>query len=44
MRADADLTARHDIREIAVGFQHVLHEVSARIANITLNRPERMNA
>jgi enoyl-CoA hydratase/carnithine racemase len=31
-------------REIAVTYQHILYEVSDRIATITLNRPDRMNA
>src|SRR3981081_276385 len=31
-------------REIAVTYQHILYEVSEKIATITLNRPDRMNA
>ena len=31
-------------REIAVTYQHILYEVSDKIATITLNRPDRMNA
>src|SRR6185312_10620220 len=31
-------------REIDVTYQHILYEVSDRIATITLNRPDRMNA
>jgi enoyl-CoA hydratase/carnithine racemase len=31
-------------REIAVSYQHILYDVSDRIATITLNRPDRMNA
>src|SRR4051812_19458463 len=31
-------------REIAVNYQHILYEVSDKIATITLNRPDRMNA
>src|ERR1700761_2435993 len=33
-----------NIREIAVTYQHILYEVSEKIATITLNRPDRMNA
>nr|WP_249167962.1 enoyl-CoA hydratase [Bradyrhizobium elkanii] len=36
------ITTRH--REIAVSYEHILYEVSDRIATITLNRPDRMNA
>jgi enoyl-CoA hydratase/carnithine racemase len=32
------------IREIAVAYQQILYDVSDRIATITLNRPDRMNA
>ncbi len=38
----ADNTDRH--RENAVTYQHILYEVSDKIATITLNRPDRMNA
>src|ERR1700761_4378992 len=31
-------------REIAVTYQHILYDVSEKIATITLNRPDRMNA
>src|SRR5437762_11118460 len=31
-------------REVAVNYQHILYEVSDKIATITLNRPDRMNA
>src|SRR5258707_4568804 len=31
-------------REIAVSYQHILYEVSEKIATITLHRPDRMNA
>ena len=31
-------------REIDVTYQHILYEVSEKIATITLNRPDRMNA
>src|SRR5665213_3616123 len=31
-------------RERQVTYQHILYEVSEKIATITLNRPERMNA
>jgi enoyl-CoA hydratase/carnithine racemase len=31
-------------REIAVTYQHILYEVSEKIATVTLNRPDRMNA
>src|ERR1700710_3339088 len=30
--------------EIAVTYQHILYDVSEKIATITLHRPERMNA
>lgn len=33
-----------NVREIAVTYQHILYEVSEKIATITLNRPDRMNA
>ena len=33
-----------NIREIAVTYQHILYDVSEKIATITLNRPDRMNA
>nr|WP_155262672.1 enoyl-CoA hydratase [Bradyrhizobium sp. BR2003] len=36
------ITTRH--KEIAVSYEHILYEVSERIATITLNRPDRMNA
>jgi enoyl-CoA hydratase/carnithine racemase len=32
------------VREIAVTYQHILYEVSEKIATITFNRPDRMNA
>src|SRR5580765_2839721 len=35
---------KHNNREGVVTYQHILYEVSDRIATITLNRPERMNA
>jgi enoyl-CoA hydratase/carnithine racemase len=35
---------RKNIREIAVTYQHILYDVSDKIATITLNRPDRMNA
>src|ERR1700680_1430715 len=35
---------RKNDREIAVDYQHILYEVSDKIATITLNRPDRMNA
>jgi enoyl-CoA hydratase/carnithine racemase len=38
----ADNSKRH--RENAVTYQHILYEVSDKIATITLNRPDRMNA
>jgi enoyl-CoA hydratase/carnithine racemase len=38
----ADNNKRH--REDAVTYQHILYEVSDKIATITLNRPDRMNA
>ena len=31
-------------RETAVTYQHILYEVSDKIATITLHRPDRMNA
>jgi enoyl-CoA hydratase/carnithine racemase len=31
-------------REIAVTYQHILYDVSDKIATVTLNRPDRMNA
>jgi 1,4-dihydroxy-2-naphthoyl-CoA synthase len=31
-------------RESAVTYQHILYEASDKIATITLNRPDRMNA
>ena len=31
-------------REDQVAYQHILYEVSDKIATITLNRPDRMNA
>jgi enoyl-CoA hydratase/carnithine racemase len=31
-------------REITVSYEHILYDVSDRIATITLNRPDRMNA
>jgi enoyl-CoA hydratase/carnithine racemase len=33
-----------NVREIAMTDQHILYEVSEKIATITLNRPDRMNA
>jgi enoyl-CoA hydratase/carnithine racemase len=33
-----------NLREIAVTYQHILYDVSDKIATITLNRPDRMNA
>src|SRR6476469_238336 len=33
-----------EYREIDVSYQHILYEVSDKIATITLNRPDRMNA
>ena len=35
---------RKNDREIAVDYQHILYEVSDKIATVTLNRPDRMNA
>jgi len=37
-------TSKKTIREIAVTYQHILYDVSDKIATITLNRPDRMNA
>jgi enoyl-CoA hydratase/carnithine racemase len=37
-------TASSQHRETAVTYQHILYEVSEKIATITLNRPDRMNA
>ena len=37
-------TAARNDREIAVTYQHILYDVSDKIATITLNRPDRMNA
>src|SRR5580704_3576245 len=31
-------------REMAMTYQHILYDVSEKIATITLNRPDRMNA
>ena len=31
-------------KENPVAYQHILYEVSEKIATITLNRPDRMNA
>jgi enoyl-CoA hydratase/carnithine racemase len=33
-----------NVREIAVNYQHILYEVSEKIATVTFNRPDRMNA
>lgn len=33
-----------NVREIAVTYRHILYEVSEKIATITFNRPDRMNA
>src|SRR5258707_267086 len=38
------LSLDNEHREIAVSYQHILYEVSEKIATITLHRPDRMNA
>ena len=38
------LSLGNEHREIAVSYQHILYEVSEKIATITLHRPDRMNA
>src|SRR5260370_15817379 len=38
------LALDNEHREIAVSYQHILYEVSEKIATITLHRPDRMNA
>jgi enoyl-CoA hydratase/carnithine racemase len=35
---------KHNNREGVVTYQHILYEVSDKIATVTLNRPDRMNA
>src|SRR5260370_42581144 len=38
------LSPDNEHREIAVSYQHILYEVSEKIATITLHRPDRINA
>src|SRR5258708_31015973 len=38
------LSLDNEHREIAVSYQHILYEVSEKIATITVHRPDRMNA
>src|ERR1700742_3856961 len=42
--AQDDNETEEKTREIAVTYQHILYDVTERIATITLNRPDRMNA
>jgi enoyl-CoA hydratase/carnithine racemase len=42
--ASDDQSDQENIGEIAVTYQHILYDVSDKIATITLNRPDRMNA
>nr|WP_283815159.1 enoyl-CoA hydratase [Bradyrhizobium sp. JYMT SZCCT0180] len=43
-KARARNSTTENNREIAVTYQHILYEVSDKVATITLNRPDRMNA
>jgi 1,4-dihydroxy-2-naphthoyl-CoA synthase len=40
----AGSSENNDHREIDVTYQHILYEVDQKIATVTLNRPDRMNA